>query len=431
MVEQVTLSGNMFSDEMKEQLLLGLLESGCYITRIAEEIEAQQSDLLSYARSEVACLLDYVTFYLEGKGEYFRDLYVGERLKMSYEPGLSAKDRNNRLIALIERDKTAFFDVVTEASKVSVDAFFDSIIEDFSQPVSSELTVLFIGDCLHQDIMGTLTVLLAKYGISLSVQMVTSKNTVQVRQQLVTIAEQNFDAIFYSPFSYEFSPSLTALMHRKNLFISGFDFAEQLITNVDEVEGNIELLTGYHDCPVFIHNTIVPVRDESKAKLFIKSLLVSRRRNKAAKYINGRLQAIIDRKNSDKFKQLFLVDEFSLLMSESYLGLCQYLYRSPLQHPTKFGVLLAEEYAHRLQLVAKLLDRKLIVCDLDNTLWDGVIGEGAVSHYVSRQSTLSVLKSKGVLLAINSKNDPKNVHWNGGVLDEKDLFIVRLVGSQK
>jgi predicted enzyme involved in methoxymalonyl-ACP biosynthesis len=51
-----------------------------------------------------------------------------------------------------------------------------------------------------------------------------------------------------------------------------------------------------------------------------------------------------------------------------------------------------------------------VVCDLDDTLWEGVIGEGAVTHYLDRQAALKELRRRGVLLSINSKNDPQNVH---------------------
>jgi predicted enzyme involved in methoxymalonyl-ACP biosynthesis len=68
-----------------------------------------------------------------------------------------------------------------------------------------------------------------------------------------------------------------------------------------------------------------------------------------------------------------------------------------------------------------LLKRKLVVCDLDNTLWRGVIGEGAVQHHADRQHTLKALRQRGVVLSVASKNDPKNVHFRGAVLSEDDF----------
>src|SRR5581483_1175807 len=69
---------------------------------------------------------------------------------------------------------------------------------------------------------------------------------------------------------------------------------------------------------------------------------------------------------------------------------------------------------------------KLIICDLDNTLWNGTIGDGAVQHYADRQAILLALRRKGVLLAICSKNDAKNVHWAGGMLSQHDFVTSQI-----
>jgi len=66
---------------------------------------------------------------------------------------------------------------------------------------------------------------------------------------------------------------------------------------------------------------------------------------------------------------------------------------------------------------------------LDNTMWDGVIGEGAVEHFHDRQTILKELRNKGIVLAINSKNDPKNVHWENGTLT-KDDFVYEAINWQ-
>jgi FkbH-like protein len=63
--------------------------------------------------------------------------------------------------------------------------------------------------------------------------------------------------------------------------------------------------------------------------------------------------------------------------------------------------------------------KKCLVLDLDNTLWGGAIGEDGVAGialgpdvagrpYVVFQETVRTLQHQGVLLAINSKNDPES-----------------------
>jgi FkbH-like protein len=60
-----------------------------------------------------------------------------------------------------------------------------------------------------------------------------------------------------------------------------------------------------------------------------------------------------------------------------------------------------------------------------------VIGEGSVEHYAERQSILRTLRQKGVLLAICSKNDPKNVNWLGATLSESDFVCGRINWAPK
>lgn len=79
---------------------------------------------------------------------------------------------------------------------------------------------------------------------------------------------------------------------------------------------------------------------------------------------------------------------------------------------------LARYAAEAAALVAALAgrSRKVLVVDLDNTLWGGVVGEDGVQGlkldgpegepFVEFQRYLKALKERGVLLAVASKNDP-------------------------
>jgi len=88
------------------------------------------------------------------------------------------------------------------------------------------------------------------------------------------------------------------------------------------------------------------------------------------------------------------------------------------QHPGPEALpALAELQMAHVRAVAGL-SKKVVVCDLDNTLWGGVIGEdgldgiqiGPDSHageaYTALQEYLLELKQRGVLLAVSSKNNP-------------------------
>jgi FkbH-like protein len=149
------------------------------------------------------------------------------------------------------------------------------------------------------------------------------------------------------------------------------------------------------------------------------------------KEIDARLDALIAGLNENTFPHVHKFDECALRARASDSELGRYFHVYGLQHPARFGAEVAGEYDLILETLGNLHGKKLIVCDLDNTLWDGVIGEGAVSHFADRQHLLARLKKKGVLLAVASKNDPKNVHWTGGVLSEDDFVYSYIAWTPK
>jgi FkbH-like protein len=78
--------------------------------------------------------------------------------------------------------------------------------------------------------------------------------------------------------------------------------------------------------------------------------------------------------------------------------------------------------------------RKIIVCDLDNTLWGGVVGDDGPESlklgppdpvgecYHTFQKVLKGMRSRGILLAISSKNDEKLAL---SVIDEHPAMVLR------
>lgn len=79
----------------------------------------------------------------------------------------------------------------------------------------------------------------------------------------------------------------------------------------------------------------------------------------------------------------------------------------------------AEEYLRYLRAFSGLV-RKVLVLDLDNTLWGGIVGEDGPegiqlgetypgSAYVELQRAILELHRRGVVLAINSHNNPEDV----------------------
>ncbi len=90
-------------------------------------------------------------------------------------------------------------------------------------------------------------------------------------------------------------------------------------------------------------------------------------------------------------------------------------YRGSVMFATDFLPSLASEYARYVRAL-KGLTKKCIVLDLDNTLWGGVVGEDGIEgirlgptppgvEFMDFQRALLSLYNRGVILAINSKNN--------------------------
>lgn len=84
-----------------------------------------------------------------------------------------------------------------------------------------------------------------------------------------------------------------------------------------------------------------------------------------------------------------------------------------------YTVLLRHVFARRTTVLGRA-PVKLVITDLDNTLWRGVAAEGTVDHWSGRPSgyveALRILRRRGILLAVASKNDESFVRQNWDAL---------------
>ena len=179
-----------------------------------------------------------------------------------------------------------------------------------------------------------------------------------------------------------------------------------------------------------MHSTVNIRRHDSTVREVTKTWLTSRTRRLAALDVNRLLaQTIAAHRAADA--NLILFDEVELRDHHSELALGRKIYASAMQHPTELGRQVAHRYREVLAVHADLMGKKVVISDLDNTLWKGEIGEGRVEHFVESQRILKNLRQKGILLAINSKNDPRNIDWNGAVLNQQDFVNLQINWDSK
>ncbi|TRV03197.1 MAG: HAD-IIIC family phosphatase [Microcystis wesenbergii Mw_QC_B_20070930_S4] len=137
-------------------------------------------------------------------------------------------------------------------------------------------------------------------------------------------------------------------------------------------------------------------------------------------------------KLSHQFKGLLVID------IEPFLPDSQGLSDDRLSQYTKMHLTesLLYHYAQEISKISRALkgqSKKCLVVDLDNTLWKGVLGDDGIEGiemsdslvgeaYHHFQKVIKQLAAQGVLLAINSKNDQKNVK---NVLQNHPKMVLR------
>jgi len=144
---------------------------------------------------------------------------------------------------------------------------------------------------------------------------------------------------------------------------------------------------------------------------------------------------------SNKYSNLFLLDfnkicKFKNIIDEKfwYIGRIKY---------NKMGFELIAREVNKLIQTYKYGSKKVLVLDMDNTLWGGIIGEdeiklssdGIGKIYVDFQTKIKSLKDLGILLCICSKNNYedgiKGLNHMHSILKEDDFIIKKINWNDK
>ncbi len=345
---------------------------------------------------------------------------MDERSKLAFDVGLSGDQRRVRLFEFLSEDAVAVEDICGDEG-ASVASALRDLASSFSTPVSKEVSALFVGDCLHLDVIGFLTETLAKRDVALAPHFVTDKNPVQAAKTICSLGEKPFVVVFHSPFTYEASNAFLVLLNWRGMTMARSKRVALFEEATRDAKIVVTTLAETFACPIYVHNSAAIVRHGHSLKSGLKQRLSSGSRAGLRTEIDNAVDHMIAELNEATLPHLLKFDELRYLDAASETKLSEHLYKASLQHPARIGAFMARDYEMILETASHLLKKKMVVCDLDNILWGGIIGEGVVDHFADRQSVLKDLKSKGVVLSIASKNDPTNVHWRGGVLNEDDF----------
>jgi FkbH-like protein len=380
----------------------------------------------------------YADYLIEffGRGDVtFKHLFVGESIKSLYDPTLDDAASKAQTAAVLSAQHRNIESLMH--GRVSSDAWelLESHLNDIERTLTADAVktqrVLLVGDCLFLDIVPYIVGELLDAGIRLVPDYAASKNIAALGDQLRGLSAKKFDLVFFSPLSYRFSSHFGQFKEWRRALMRPSTIRQLVQKTWDDTRRIIDLLADLFDCPIHVHNSAFIIREENEPKRLFKLLSTARVRAAAKQQLNALISSHVQQKNGESFLHLFVFDEDRMVQKFGEFKAGTYFYKNPIQHPAMMGRILAPAYADLIFVNAWMLKKKVVVCDLDNTLWAGVIGEGSVSHFHDRQATLKALKEKGVVLAINSKNDPANVHWRGGTLSDEDFVCAAISWGPK
>jgi FkbH-like protein len=372
------------------------------------------ADPVEFARLETEVLVDYVALLFETGDETYRHLYTGEKSKQFFDPSTDETERHARESKLLAAERDIFLDTVGAdlAVQAKVNETFATIERALLTKAATDIRVLFVGDCLYLDVMAFLIAPALEDGIRIHPTYVTSHDPVEQRANIAKLSDQKFDLIFFSPLTYAFDKNYEALQSVKGATRPA-TIRRAITASRDAALLTLDTLAELFECPVFVHVPAALQRHEGTARERLRGLVTAPAMRAITAAVGNAIRLRVSERHGRGQHNIHLVDEASLIAPVGASRAGAYFYRAPLQHPVVFGALVAQRYRDIVFVAARLARRKLVACDLDNTLWDGVIGEGlGVRHHRDRQEVLLRLKARGIVLAINSKNDPAKVHWN-------------------
>ncbi len=387
---------------------------------------AAAKDMEQFLWRDFSFMVDYLALRFRTGDLTYRDLFVGEKIRQAFfekDSSIDAQiERRRQIVESDARGLLALFrDKLSEHEHKDLEAELSEIARILTTRAARSVEVLLIGDCLFLDVTAFLAGPALEDGISMNPTLVSTRNPVELRSTLHQLGDRKFDLIFYSPFTYEFAPEYNRLMEWRQSACSTRAVHALSGSAIGNVIKTLDVLVDRFDGNIFVHNSIHIRRHDSSLKERVKNLLTWRVRRAGRRFINARLDEYIRHNHGINSGNLRLFNEMDLLRLHGETQLGKVFYDHDSRHPAAMGKWVSLRYRDLLAVQAHLLRKKLIVCDLDETLWQGAIGEGSVRHHIDRQRILKTLKSKGVLLAINSKNDPINVKWDGGVLHADDF----------
>jgi FkbH-like protein len=243
------------------------------------------------------------------------------------------------------------------------------------------------------------------------------------------IRRSPMDMLAFSFLSYEGIPPYVALLREADR-ISAAELGQRADAIAGIIRRFLEEVRQHTDAPFLLHNASgLPLTSLRRRIPFLPSLSPGRKRALTA--LNTRIAEI-----AEHTPKTLLMDECAAAAAAGHrhaaaAAVPRTFDRRAFFHTSAFGQVLAVPYLDVIRSLAQLRKAKVLAVDLDNTLWDGIMADGAVRHYRERQRVLRAAREAGLLLITVSKNDPANIRWEEMELKADDFVLHKITWDLK
>jgi FkbH-like protein len=365
---------------------------------------------------------------LGGSAEH-RATYIDCRL--NYLPkALSGNERAELLRGLLRSEGRAIAELLAgECPPELTEDALARLHEPLTRaPEAGDPRLLLIGDCVFNDVRMFLSErIAAASGRALDVDHIfftAGPRPLEADEIRRVTSSAPPSVIGLSLFSYSGVPAYAGVIAEANR-LRGDELGARVRMLTAMVAASIEAIREVTDATILVHTACsLPVTRRRARWWFLPAESRGRRRLNLA-LTDALAELVAATENTLLIDEQRLIRENGGLkaMGSPVLGP---EYEEAYAHPARFGAVLAEEYADVLAAHGLLARAKALLVDFDNTLWQGVMGDGEVHHYSERARLLRELRQAGVLLVALSKNDPASLRWQEIELAPED-FVLQMI----